>query len=551
MLTRNICFLYGYYWLLLTRLPTTTKYIKVAPPVETMVEKDEVKSLAAGLHPLERKALPHLRKEGTLAELAAASGLQEVEAMRALQWLEGKGCLKIETGEKEVLIIGEKGRKAHAEGLPEEHALGALKEKGLLPVAEIKAALPEYDKEAVGPVVGKLKRLGLPFITVDGKPAFKWIEGIPLPESAAAKLLAEASAHGWELPYGEGAKQGGDDLLGRQGYAELVKRKEKRYTLTPLGIELTRAKEARKEYEERLTPALLTSGEWKSKEFRPYNVTVNVPKRTGGRQHFVNDAIAYIKRIWLDLGFEEMEGDHVQSAFWDLDALFVPQDHPAREMQDTFYLKEPERGALPAALLQKVKQVHENGGDTGSLGWRYRFDESESARNLLRTHTTVLSAQTLYKIQKGLKRMPGKYFSVSTVYRNEALDWKHLFEFYQVEGIVVDENANLEHLKGYLRLFFAKMGYPDVRIRPAHFPYTEPSAEVEVYDPKRKEWIELGGCGIFRPEVTKTLIGKEVPVLAWGLGMERIIKEYYGFDDIRQLYDNDVELLKSVKAWLR
>lgn len=512
---------------------------------------EEAKRLGAGLHPLERTVVPHLKKEGTLSALAAASKLQEVETMRALQWLEGKNCLKIETTETELLIIKEKGKKAAKEGLPEEHALRALKEKGTLAVADITKTLPAYDKEAVGPVIGKLKRIGLPFITVEDKPAFKWLEGIPLPESPAAKVLQEAASKDWQLPYNEDLKAGVDDLLSRQGYAELVKRKEKTYTLTPLGSELTKTKEVKETYEERLTPALLKSGDWKEKKFRPYNVTINVPKQAGGRQHFVNDAITYIKRIWLDLGFEEMEGDDVQTAFWDLDALFVPQDHPAREMQDTFYLKEPEYGTLPSALLGQVKKAHEDGGDTGSLGWRYRFDENESAKNLLRTHTTVLSAQTLYKIQQGAKKIPGKYFSVGKVYRNEALDWKHLFEFHQVEGIVVGEGANLQHLKGYLRLFFAKMGYPDVRIRPAHFPYTEPSAEVDVWDPHKEQWIELGGAGIFRPEVTKTLIGREVPVLAWGLGMERIIKEYYGFEDIRQLYDNDLELLKNVKVWLK
>ena len=95
------------------------------------------------------------------------------------------------------------------------------------------------------------------------------------------------------------------------------------------------------------------------------------------------------------------------------------------------------------------------------------------------------------------------------------------------------------------------MGYCDVRMRPAHFPYTEPSFEVDVYNSRKKTWIELGGAGIFRPEVTKPLIGKEVPVLAWGLGMERIITEYFKITDLRDLYKNDLKQLRRMKAWMR
>ncbi len=511
-----------------------------------------IERVAAGLSPLERRATPHLKEEGTLADLARAAGLQEVEAMRALQWLEGKGCLTLTTHEEERLVILAKGQEAKLHGLPERHALKALLEKKELTVDEIARSLPSYDKDAVGPVVGALKRMRIPFITTKaGKPAFKWVEGLTVPVSGTEKLLTEAAEKNWSITLTEDRKADAEELLKRKGYASLEKRKAKRYALTPLGLELTTAKGLGKSYAERLTPKMLEDGSWKETEFRAYNVTINVPAKTGGRAHFVNEAIQSIKQIWLDMGFEEMEGDHVQTAFWDLDALFVPQDHPAREMQDTFYLREPERGPLPADLFKKVKAVHEHGGDTRSKGWRAPFSKEESERLLLRTHTTVLSAQYLDRIRRGEKQLPAKFFSVNKVYRNEALDWKHLFEFHQVEGIVVAEGMTLGHLKGYLRAFFGKMGFPDVRIRPAHFPYTEPSAEVDVWDADKKSWVELGGAGIFRPEVTKTLIGKEVPVLAWGLGMERIIKEYYALEDIRDLYRNDLEQTKTIKAWLR
>jgi phenylalanyl-tRNA synthetase alpha chain len=250
------------------------------------------------------------------------------------------------------------------------------------------------------------------------------------------------------------------------------------------------------------------------------------------------------------MGFKEMKGSLMQTAFWDLDALFVPQDHPAREMQDTFFLSKPAKGKIiDAELFKRVKATHENGWTTGSKGWQYKFSEEKSQENLLRTHTTVLSARTIAALKKS--DLPAKFFSVGKVFRNEALDWKHLFEFYQVEGIVIDPNANMTHLKGYLREFYKKMGFEKVRIRPSHFPYTEPSAEVEGFHPIKKEWVELGGSGIFRPEVVKPLLGFEVPVLAWGLGLERVITEYYHITDLRDCYKNDLEQLRTIKKWMK
>jgi phenylalanyl-tRNA synthetase alpha chain len=509
---------------------------------------NEAERIAAGLHALERRVLPHLRQEGTLGDLVASAQLLDVEAMRALQWLEGKGCLSITTEEREFLVVNKTGQEVATHGWPLDIVLRALKAKGSLTVNEIAALMPAHDKGAAGAVLGHLKRDHVPFDPQQNR--FRYVEAVRVSDPPGKALLATAREHGWKLTVNELNRAAALDLV-KRGYAELQKRREKAYALTELGAALTKAKAASASYEERVTPAMLKDGSWEGKEFRPFNVVINVPRVNPGKEHFVTEAIAYIKRIWLDMGFEEMEGDHVQTAFWDLDALFVPQDHPAREMQDTFYLKDPVKGTLPKELFEKVRNVHENGGDTGSLGWRYMFNEEESKRNLLRTHTTVLSAQTLWKIKHGEKKIPGKYFSVSSVYRNEALDWKHLFELHQVEGIVVDKEANLQHLKGYLRAFFGKMGFPDVRIRPGHFPYTEPSAEVDVWDPKRNTWVELGGSGIFRPEVTKTLLGVEVPVLAWGLGMERTIMRYYDLKDIRDIYRNDLKQLEGMRMWMR
>ena len=271
-----------------------------------------------------------------------------------------------------------------------------------------------------------------------------------------------------------------------------------------------------------------------------------------GRRHFVNKAIDYIRRIWLDMGFKEMSGPIVQTSFWNFDALFTPQDHPAREMQDTFFIEKPGLGSLPEKkIVDSVKKVHENGGLTGSTGWGYKWSPDEAKKLVLRTHTTVLSARTLYYLRSSMKEdeLPAKYFAVGRVYRNETLDWSHLFEFNQTEGIVVGD-VDFKHLLGYLREFFRKMNYKKIRFRPAYFPYTEMSVEVEVFDKIHDEWLELGGAGMFRPEVVQPLLGENLQVLAWGLGLARIIKNYYGIEDIREIYKNDLKQLRTIKEWL-
>ena len=217
-------------------------------------------------------------------------------------------------------------------------------------------------------------------------------------------------------------------------------------------------------------------------------------------------------------------------------------------MHDTFYLDG--KADIPNKdIVDRVRKAHENGGDTGSKGWRYKWKEEEARRLVLRTHTTVLSAQTLASLKKD--DLPAKFFAVGRCFRNETLDFSHLFEFNQTEGIVVDENANFKHLLGYLKEFFKKMGFPKARFRPAYFPYTELSIEIDVYHPVHKKWIELGGAGIFRPEVVKPLLGIDIPVLAWGPGIDRIITDAYKIKDIRELYRNDLKQLRESKIWMK
>ncbi|HIJ11740.1 TPA: phenylalanine--tRNA ligase subunit alpha [Candidatus Woesearchaeota archaeon] len=497
--------------------------------------------LIAKLHPLEREVIPHLALQ-TLHEITKSAGMKDIEVIRAFQWLENKNVLSIIT-EKVTLISLDKNGKLYKEhGLPEKIFLSVLSNefKGLNVITK----KSKLSREEVNACIGLLKRQNA-IETQKGEFLEVKItkEGTTLLEQTSP----EESFLQQDFPINENDvdKSVLKTLSKRKDIIKLEERKNISITLTELGEQLIK-EDLGGPVVNRLTSRMLKDGSWKDATFRAYDVEINVPSINRGKTHFVNQAVEYIKRIWLDMGFHEMTGNYVHSAFWDLDVLFVPQDHPAREMQDTYYLHG--KAKLPS-FWQDIKAVHETGGDTGSTGWGGSYSKDEASKVMLRTHTTVLSAETIRKLKK--EDLPAKFFAVNKVFRNEALDWKHLFEFYQVEGIVVDPNANLKHLKGYLTQFYRKMGYSKVRMRPAHFPYTEPSLEVDVYHPVKKQWIELGGAGIFRPEVVKPLLGFDCPVLAWGQGMGRIISEYWKINDIRDLYRNDVKQMREMKQYMR
>ncbi|NWY22945.1 SYFA ligase, partial [Aphelocoma coerulescens] len=171
--------------------------------------------------------------------------------------------------------------------------------------------------------------------------------------------------------------------------------------------------------------------------------------------------------------FTEMPTDNfVESSFWNFDALFQPQQHPARDQHDTFFLLG---------------------------GYRYEWKVEEARKNLLRTHTTSASARALFRLARQEKFSPVKYFSIDRVFRNESLDATHLAEFHQVEGVVADRGLTLGHLMGILRQFFTKLGISQLRFKPAYNPYTEPSMEVFSYHEGLKKWVEVGNSGVFRP----------------------------------------------------
>ena len=297
----------------------------------------------------------------------------------------------------------------------------------------------------------------------------------------------------------------------------------------------------------KLTSEMITSGNWKNYNIKSFDISKPGPLLQSGKIHPMINLINEIREIFLSMGFTEIRGPIVESAFFNFDALFQPQDHPARELHDTFYLNKPKVAKLPQKkAIQAIKNTHENGGDSGSLGWGYEWDENIAKKTLLRTHTTATTIRRLAEYYKNNDKPPIKVFSIDRVFRNEKLDKSHLAEFTQIEGIVIDENVNLSNLISIIKEFYRKIGFEKIITRPGFFPYTEPSMEISVYYDKLGKWLEMGGSGIFRPEVTYPWgIKNPTRVLAWGLGLERLAMLKFQRADIRDLYINPIKWLRE------
>jgi len=500
------------------------------------------KKLIESLSLNERKILPYLNEN--ITNICKKSGLDKVSVLRALEYLQNKKVLEISSEKKKIIEIGVNGALYKKKGLPERRLLNLLNEKRilLLEEAQKQSKLSEDEFKAS---LGALKRKAM----IDMKNGRIILNANK--EEITKKSLEELFLESLPLELNFLSPEQQFALKNLQGRKKVIEIKEvtKITThLTELGKELIKLNVTEENLIEQITPELLKKeSQWKGKKFRRYDITSRVPLISGGKRHFVNQATDYARKIWTELGFKEMTGNIIVSGFWNFDALFTAQDHPVREIHDTFFIDK--KTDLPdKKLVKAVKQSHEK-GVAGSKGWQYSWNEEEAKRLLLRTHTTCISSQTLAKLKQ--EDLPAKFFAVGKCFRNETIDWNHGFEFNQTEGIVIDPNANFRHLLGYLKQFAKKMGFEKVRFRPAYFPYTEPSLEGDVWDEERKEWVELIAAGIFRPEVTEPLLGKPIPVLAWGPGFDRMAMKILGIKDLRELYKNDITQLRKMKFWMK
>ena len=502
-----------------------------------------MEKIIQSLSPIERKIIPHL-EEKKLSKICVKSNLDKTTVLRALEYLQKKKIINLNLKKKKIIELDINGALYKKKGLPERRLLNLLDKKRILHLKEaIKESKLSNDEFKVS--LGVLKRKALIELK-NGKIIFNAKK-----EEISKKSIEEIFIDNLPLEKDSLAPEQNfafNELQKRKNIIEVKEKKEIEISITDLGKKIMKSKINSQNLIEQITRDLLKKERnWKGKKFRRYDINANVPRIYGGKRHFVNQAVDYARDIWTEMGFKEMTGNMVQPSFWNFDALFTAQDHPVREMQDTFFInkkqEEPDK-----KLIKKIKDTHEKGVQ-GSKGWGSEWDEEQSKKLVLRTHTTCLSAKKLAELKE--KDFPAKYFAIGKCFRNETVDWSHEFEFNQTEGIVIDENANFRHLLGYLKQFFSKMGFDKIRFSPAYFPYTEPSVEINVWHPEKKVWLELGGAGMFRPEVTIPLLGRHIPVLAWGPGFDRILMDYYKVKDLRELYKNDLTQLRKMRAWVK
>ncbi len=486
------------------------------------------KKVLLTLHKLKGKASPdEIFKNGDFKK--------EVEIMNASSWLQSKNLVEIKDDIKTVYSLGKEGRQYFEKGLPERRALKFIFDKcGKTSLKDLSRVLEENETPVA---IGWLKKNNWAniikeketylTITEDGIKALN----TETEEEKTLKILNDK-------PNSEIDKNKIISLLSRKN---IIKEKEVitcTIILNESGKKIVDKGLEIKDEISQLTSEIIKNDLWKNKDIRPYDIYAFAPAIYGGKPHPLIYLISGIRQIFLEMGFEEIQGDYVEPCFWNMDMLFIPQDHPARDMQDTLYCKKPSKIKIDnESLVKKIATVHENGGNTGSTGWGYKFSKDEGERVLLRTHTTVNTIRYLYEHPKP----PCKVFSLGRVFRKENIDSTHLPEFHQIEGIIHEDGANFKQLIGILKEFYKRMGFEKIRCRPGYFPYTEPSMEVDVF--YNNKWMELGGSGIFRPEVTVP-IGVKNPVLAWGLGLERLAMLKFGLKDIRELYISDLEWLR-------
>jgi phenylalanyl-tRNA synthetase alpha chain len=509
-----------------------------------------------------------------LGEVVQRTGVDQAQVSAAATEAAAKGFFQIDEREREELVVSEGARQLIEAGLPEQRAAKKLHEAdGKLPMGEF-AAWAKSENIAVNDAIkwgtarGSIERAkgtsGAELVlTQAGK------DSLSKPDADLRLLNAlkyQGSAILDDLATADEPQRVRELLSKRPELAKLKKRTLRTLSLTPQGQNAFGG--IRKVVERNtLTPEDLESGAWREIKLRPYDVKLAARDIYPAKIHPLRKIIEQTRRAFLEMGFTEVVSPMIESAFWNFDALFQPQDHPARDMQDTFYMRDPATAPLPgeggaqgagsrekesegtspssllapSSLLENVRRTHEDGWETGSEGWGYTWSPERSRQVVLRTHTTAATIRAL----AANPNPPGKFFCVGWTYRNETISFKHLPVFHQVDGIIIDEEANLASLMGTLQEFYSKMGFGRVKFKPAFYPYTEPSVDVVVYMESRGKWIEMGGAGIFRPEVTLPL-GCKYPVLAWGLGIERLAMIRFGVSDIRELYGTSLNDLEKV-----
>lgn len=515
----------------------------------------DVSNIIKNLHPLEVKVLLKYseKDELTSEKLIKELDYKEGHANQAFSWLSGKNLLKeIGRVSHTYYEITETGKILAKDGTVEERAIEFVKNNGAKTLPEIAKGINVEQKD-IGSAYGALVKDGVLKMNAEKKAEYTGAK-IPARISVTSELLKKAEkAQNGLLDKATLSKEEQDviaTLAKKRGATDspfkIIERETVTYKLVP---EAAQVKDALKkagvtgnEIGE-ITPKMLETGEWKNGTFRGYNISLQPARIIPGRTNPYVQFLESVKDKLCSLGFQEFDGPLVETEFWNGDALFMPQFHAARDIHDVYRIKNPTHAKfIEEPYLTNVAKVHENGGNTGSRGWNYKFDKEFTRRLILRSQGTVLSAHQLHKAE-----VPGKYFGIVRCFRYDKVDATHLSDFYQTEGIVIGKDVNLRTLLGFLKMFATEIaGATEVKYVPGYFPFTEPSVEVHIKHPVLG-WFELGGSGIFRPEVTKAM-GIDVPVLAWGIGIDRMALMALGLNDLRELFCEDIEKVRQRTA---
>ncbi len=507
------------------------------------ISREEIEQL----HPIETHILLHIAEAGdavfTADDLLSSTGLVLGQVNQGISWLVGKSLISEKSRARvtdfDLTDLGLLWKKA---GTPHARVFAQLR-KTPASFEELAAQFPDISQSEIGSVYGFLAKAQL--VRMDKEKRISVAQDAE--ETPPVLRALELALHTKEAQADEAMREHIESMREafskKRGAAAAPLKKIEReivhYAISELGktwAEAARTYGLTGEEVNALSAQMLKDGSWKDKKFRGYNITMPPNRVPLGREHAYAQFLRQVKDKLVALGFQEFDGSLVETEFWNSDALFMPQFHAARDIHDVYYVDTPTHARhVPSAYVDAVAAEHERGASSGSRGWQYSFDKNFTKRLILRSQGTVMSAKTL-----PTAAVPGKYFGVLRVFRHDKVDATHLSDFYQTEGIVLGKDVNLQMLLGLLKIFAEEFAHAEeVKYVPGYFPFTEPSVEVHIKHPQIG-WMELGGSGIFRPEVTKPL-GIDVPVAAWGIGVDRMATIQMKITDIRDLFSFDLE----------
>ncbi|MEM0004664.1 MAG: phenylalanine--tRNA ligase subunit alpha [Desulfurococcaceae archaeon] len=473
-----------------------------------------------------------VKKDASLNNIAESLGVKPEDLMRDISELESKSLIKVEKKSSPYYVLTGIAEKYLRNGFPEEVVYRVLKDFTQRSIDE----LIKYIEEETG-ISREEAQIGIQYLVknkcliierkiIASINPDKCTDALRSPDLIREKLRA--------LQQGEILDEETINLLKRR---KLIERRERTIIMVKPTEKLLDSW-SRNLIKERVLVTVvkpeyaLELDRYLIKEF---DLAIEPPSPPLSKKHPYMQFIDELREIMISMGFEEVKGPHVEAELWNFDALFQAQDHPAREIHDTFFVKNDLKATPPHDIVERARSIHE-------AGWKYKWSPERAMRLVLRSQTTAVTARAIYE------RGPGEYrvFTIDRNFRPENLDAKHSMEFYQLDGVIVGKNVNFKHLLYFFKELAAALGIKEIWFKPGYFPFTEPSVEGYVKHPKLG-WIEVFPGGVFRPEVMKILGAGGYNAVAWGIGVDRLAMTVLGVDDIRLLFTRDLNTLQNIK----